>query len=80
MMHFGMALQLRALASKWAVRQSLKMLHLVKHCLNDRFHVKILPRKLSVQRGESILDPADMTYTKHCTLVGTQVFTLNISH
>ncbi len=30
---------------KWAFTQWLKMLRLVKHCLCDRFHVKIPPKK-----------------------------------
>ena len=42
------------LASKWAVTKSLMMLRLVGDCLGDRCHVKILPQKLSVKRGEPI--------------------------
>ena len=58
-MHFGVApaagcCTLSALALKWAVTQWLKVPRLVKHCLGDRFHVKIPPQKLSVQRGEPI--------------------------
>ena len=58
-MHFGVApslgsYTLSAVASKWAVIKKLKMLRLVKDCLGHRFHVKILPQKLSQQRGEPI--------------------------